>query len=148
VVAEAAAATTAPVGGLRTRGVGLLDELHQLWRGAAVLLLDLLGVVGLHLIQRVPQTLVTAVEGLQQSHPLHGQLLRLSRGGVHAGVDRRLYPRYQLRPLHLYVVIASSPNSARRSANSASCSSVKYCLIVSSTVITFVIRSKKSVASS
>lgn len=53
-------------------GVGLLDERDQLWRGAAVLLLDLLGIVGLHLIQRVPQTLVTAVEGLQQSHPLRG----------------------------------------------------------------------------
>ena len=106
MVAEAAAATTAPVGGLGVGGIGLLDERHQLWRGAAVLLLDLLGVVGLHAVQRVTQALVTAVEGLQQSHPLRGQLLRLSRGGVHAGVDRRLHPLYQLRPLHLYVVDA------------------------------------------
>ena len=54
------------------RGVGLLDERDQLGGGSAVLLFDLVGVVGLHPVQQGSQAVVTAVEGMQWAHPLRG----------------------------------------------------------------------------
>ena len=52
-----------------------------------MLLFDLLGVVGVHAVRRVSETLVAAMELLEQRHPLGRQLLAPWIGRVDAGVN-------------------------------------------------------------